>query len=364
MLQSKSEPLRPRVTVTPETSGLEGSSPDLRVLRRPQAAVSQKKMRKLWRISAPMSDAESPLHRVTSTDDEASLASLAWESPNRGWHGVATPTSSLPQHHPKNVSRSSSYVFSDTGSNLDCWEWDSEGFNSDHKPINSTATDFYGGHETWLPSDSNELDLETELAMSSSRRDSFSSDLSIRHQVRLPPSGRSSVAKGHSPSVMTPSASMDKEMMNLSLGEGKWGGGESKWGALPPPPSAWDPGYILSKFQGLRRSSSGSSIGSNVSTSGNKKSGKRGNLSSDESGVMVDSLEGSFDSNPAAANFSAVTTPLSPVKEVKEPRSLLNSPTTDEHVSILTTRKDSVRKNLADTIESQLPDLEVVTPVQ
>merc|ERR1719210_1618602 len=217
--------------------------------------------------------------------------------------------------HPKNVSRSSSYMFSDTGSNLDCWEWDSEGFGgTGDKSINSAAaTDFFGGHETWLPSDSNELDLETELAMSSSRRDSFSSDVSIRHQVRLPPSGRSSVAKGQSPSIMTPSASMDKEMMNLSIGGG----------TLPPPPSAWDPGYILSKFQGLRRSSSGSPIDSTVSNKGGKK--RTTASCSDESGVMVDSsLEGSFDSNPS--NFSAVTTPLSPVKEVKEPRSQLNSP--------------------------------------
>ena len=344
-----------------------------------------------------------------------------WESPNHGWHGVTKPGSRRHHNHPivkKNVSRSSSYL-SDTGSNLDCWEWDSEGLSHDHQgagPINSTGL---AGHETWLPSDySNaELDLETELAMSqagslSSRRDSFSSDMSIRHQVRLPPSGRSSVAKGHSPSVMTPSTSMDKEMLSLSLS------GAAGSGGLPPPPSAWDPGYILSKFQGLRRSSSGSSIGSNFSASGthpastnsathhnkpkkghSKRTGAAMNSSlhshSDESGVMVD-LESSFESNPSSCGgagvgssgsvgssttFSAVTTPLSPVKEVREPRSLLNSPTADENLTILspvpsnaavrrngTINNNPVRKNLAEAIESQLPDLEVVsipsTPVQ
>ena len=110
---------------------------------------------------------------------------------------------------------------------------------------------------------------------------------------------------------------------------------------------------------------------------------------------MVD-LESSFESNPSSCGgagvgssgsggssttFSAVTTPLSPVKEVREPRSLLNSPTADENLTILspvpsnaavrrngTINNNPVRKNLAEAIESQLPDLEVVsipsTPVQ
>ena len=94
---------RPRVTVTPETSMGEGglsSSPDLslagsglKLRQTTPSNVAQKKLRKMWRISAPLSDnGDSPIHRgVTSgntTTTEDTDSHWEWESPNHGWHGV------------------------------------------------------------------------------------------------------------------------------------------------------------------------------------------------------------------------------------------------------------------------------------
>ena len=120
-------------------------------------------------------------------------------------------------------SRSQSLAASDCEDNFDnydAWEWDSEGFGDE---LGKDNFSHYGGldgvnfeltreHDNWLPDKMLELDLESELgkvsfngSINNSRRNSYCSNISnsdfegtdsISRQIRLPPSGRSSVAKG------------------------------------------------------------------------------------------------------------------------------------------------------------------------
>ena len=333
VLHSKSDySVANKASETSDQETLDGSSPDLRArLKHPKASN-----RRMWRISAPVSDFDSPQHKTTTTTDDES--NLEWESPNRGWHDVLAKR--------RGVSRSCSVVTT-SDDNLDNLEWDSEGLGHD---VSASYSIPMTGHESWLPSDSNELDWEKELMASSANSSRRSSDVSIRHQVRLPPSGRSSVAKGPSP-AMTPSTSMDKELLNLSLS------------------SPADPSFIMNRFNGLKRSPSGSSLKPQYYKS------RRNSNSSEESGVqdMERSFETATNNGSSYSVGTCATTPLSPVHEAKEPRSTVTSPMNENVTLISRLHPDAtVKRNILlqkgfdeSEDEANLPDLEpIVSPLK
>ena len=201
-------------------TGDENLSPNIKsVHRRPKKKLLDGK--KLWRLSAPMSDIDSPQHlssnskNLTAEED----SSLEWESPSHGWHDIRHVKYKMALHQ----SRSQSLAASDCEDNIDAldpWEWDSDGFGdeigkatfSNYTALQGLDFEMSRKHDNWLPDKTVELDLESELekvsfngSINNSRRNSYCSNisnsdmegsLSISQQVRLPPSGRSSVAKG------------------------------------------------------------------------------------------------------------------------------------------------------------------------
>ena len=189
------------------------SSPDLRNLHR----RLRQKEKKMWRLSAPISDVDSPQHLSSRNHTAEEDSSLEWESPGHGWHDVRHAKYKVALHQ----SRSQSLAASDCEDNLDnCdqWEWDSEGLGdeigkdtfSHCNVLNGIDFELSREHDNWLPDKLLELDLESELgrvsfngSINNSRRNSYCSNMSdfdgtesISRQIRLPPSGRSSVAKG------------------------------------------------------------------------------------------------------------------------------------------------------------------------
>ena len=194
-------------------TGEECSCSDLRNLQR-RLRRNPSKEKKLWRLSAPISDVDSPQHFSNLTAEEDS--SLEWESPSHGWHDLRHVKYKVALHQ----SRSQSLAASDC-EDFDQWEWDSEGFGDEigkdsfcnYSALNGMEFELSRGHDNWLPDKTLELDLESELgkvsfngSINNSRRNSYCSNVSnsdfegtdsICRQVRLPPSGRSSVAKGN-----------------------------------------------------------------------------------------------------------------------------------------------------------------------
>jgi len=281
---------------------------------------------------------------------------------------------------------------------LDPWEWDSDGFGDEiGKTTFSNYTTLQGidfemsrKHDNWLPDKTVELDLESELervsfngSINNSRRNSYCSNisnsdmegsLSISQQVRLPPSGRSSVAKGSSPITgLTPVSSMDKDILmqafltstinskrTTTIHPDSFAMGKQQFSSHPKVP--------------IRKSKSGSSL-CNLSSSpisaiparnlvyGKEKSnppssvpyachtknmsGQCSRCSSEESGFQdfdksLDSGSGTVSNHSFAyakstgGNTSSSTiiagTPLSPVHEAKEPRaSPITSPTEENY---------------------------------
>ena len=199
---------------------LEGnSSPDLKKIQLTARKLRQKptaREKKLWRLSAPLSDVDSPQHLNSSRNLTAEEdSSLEWESPSHGWHDLRHVKYKVALHQSRSQSLAASDC-EDNFDNYDAWEWDSEGFGDELGKDNFSHynLDFEVSreHDNWLPDKMLELDLESELgkvsfngSINNSRRNSYcsiisNSDLegtdSISRQIRLPPSGRSSVAKG------------------------------------------------------------------------------------------------------------------------------------------------------------------------
>ena len=187
------------------------SSPDFRNLARKLRQKPTAREKKLWRLSAPLSDIDSPQHLNSSRNLTAEEdSSLEWESPSHGWHDLRHVKYKVALHQSRSHSLAASDC-EDNFDNYDAWEWDSEGFGDEvgKEGLNFELT---REHDNWLPDKMLELDLESELgkvsfngSINNSRRNSYcsiisNSDLegtdSISRQIRLPPSGRSSVAKG------------------------------------------------------------------------------------------------------------------------------------------------------------------------
>ena len=187
------------------------SSPDLRNLARKLRQKPTAREKKLWRLSAPLSDVDSPQHLNSSRNLTAEEdSSLEWESPSHGWHDLRHVKYKVALHQSRSQSLAASDC-EDNFDNYDAWEWDSEGFGDEvgKEGLNFELT---REHDNWLPDKMLELDLESELgkvsfngSINNSRRNSYCSTISnsdfegndsISRQIRLPPSGRSSVAKG------------------------------------------------------------------------------------------------------------------------------------------------------------------------
>ena len=202
-------------------TGEGNSSPDLRNLARRLRQKPTAREKKLWRLSAPISDVDSPQHLNSSsrnlTAEEDS--SLEWESPSHGWHDLRHVKYKVALHQSRSQSLAASDC-EDNFDNYDAWEWDSEGFGdelgkdslSHYSGLNGVNFELSREHDNWLPDKMLELDLESELgkvsfngSINNSRRNSYCSTISnsdlegtdsISRQICLPPSGRSSVAKG------------------------------------------------------------------------------------------------------------------------------------------------------------------------
>ena len=201
-------------------TGEGNSSPDLRNLARRLRQKPSAREKKLWRLSAPISDVDSPQHLNSSRNLTAEEdSSLEWESPSHGWHDLRHVKYKVALHQSRSQSLAASDC-EDNFDNYDAWEWDSEGFGdelgndslSHYNALNGVNFELSREHDNWLPDKMLELDLESELgkvsfngSINNSRRNSYCSTISnsdlegtdsIYRQIRLPPSGRSSVAKG------------------------------------------------------------------------------------------------------------------------------------------------------------------------
>jgi len=189
------------------------------------------------------------------------------------------------------------------------WEWDSEGLSADFG-----HADFVPEHETWLQDDVMELDLEAELLASTfDKRRDFSSqssacgsdlDSSFYSKVRLPPSGRSSVLSNQHEAHQNISADF-KSVMSLNFSRSS--STNSLKNIQDNSPSYRSPAYYYNKGPqswdaSLRKTSNRSS---------------KSYSSSDESGIEDKSLLTGSDFSMTSSKTS-VTTPLSPVHEVKE----------------------------------------------
>ena len=163
----------------------EGSIPDLRDLQR-----TLRNNKGLWKLTnfSNMSDRSRQASIVSDS------GSFEWDSPVHGWTGMKGPRVPL-AYHSSSLSESGDEIGSLTGSLVDPWEWDDVYYLEDGEDHVERMT----GHRSWLPDVGAELDLESELRLlelsssSTSARSSLDREMFVRR--RLPPSGRSSVAR-------------------------------------------------------------------------------------------------------------------------------------------------------------------------
>ena len=239
------------------------SSPDLKSLHKIIHSAPRNKA--LWTLT----------HATGFSDNDSTYSPIHRE------------TSASPIFHDTKESRYK-VALSSNASECGEWEWDSEGLCGDASLMsNQDLSQQIHHHDTWLQDDVLELDLEAELLTSTFNRCSRNSNHSstseldasyLYNKIRLPPSGRSSA-------------------MSISgLHE------------VGPP-------MIPTTTTALSRSSS---TGSFKEYSSHRKHKQR-TLSSDESGIdqgMDKSLTASSDFS--SSMISSITTPLSPVHEVRE----------------------------------------------
>ena len=196
----------------------EGSIPDLRTLQR-----SLRQNKGVWKLTN-FSNLSDSTDRFGSRQASivSDTGSFEWDSPVHGWHDFksSASTSRVPlASYSSNVSESGDEVASFAGSGLDPWEWDDQCYilqgDEELAPM--------GGHGSWLPEMSAELDLETELRLrelssgrtscTTSSRSSLDRDLLFVYPppraTRLPPSGRSSMDRESRLSVSSSASSDD-----------------------------------------------------------------------------------------------------------------------------------------------------------
>jgi hypothetical protein len=246
---------------SPALDSLDGSSsPDLRNLHK--MIQSAPRTKALWTLTHGFSDNDSnysPIHREVS--------------PMR-YRDTSSTDTRYTHYKP---------ILSSNTSECGDWEWDSEGLNDFVSPEFGAGNMTGSGphHENWLQDEVLELDLEAELFTSSQNRRYSSSgsdfESSLYRQVRLPPSGRSSVMSAQD------SHHDLKSMMVLNIS----------------------------------RSSSVNSLKSVDQSTANSSRNRRSKTAastptSDESGIEDRSSD-------LSSMMSSVTTPLSPVHETKEP---------------------------------------------
>jgi hypothetical protein len=155
-------------------------------------------------------------HASVASSDAGSL--LEWESPAH-WHDVKPVKLALYSAASRNYNSSNnvSEFGDDVGSGCDPWEWDNDDVcyyvDGEAVLLPEEVSSVQRPHDTWLPSEDTELDLETELggATAALRRNSLASASSSRRSSvdvlqmrRLPPSGRSSTER----SCCDPSSSL------------------------------------------------------------------------------------------------------------------------------------------------------------
>jgi hypothetical protein len=152
--------------------------------------------------------------------------SLEWDSPVQGWHDLKKSKYKVALSSQNTSEFGGDDINDEISEDLDCWEWDSDGFGL--QVANETEgfpLELLKKHGTWLPENSEKLELDMEMELGSQISGSFNSRNGSRrgssewnwyaNKVRLPPSGRSSVDKG---SGDTPRQSIDRAQLIKSFG--------------------------------------------------------------------------------------------------------------------------------------------------